>query len=60
MQVSVKEKHFMVLWNAFMHQRNLYADYELPSLLFDFIVSRFSQIQNGGFRLELLCHMMAL
>jgi hypothetical protein len=58
--VSSKEKQFMLLWNAFLHQRHVYADFELPSLLFDFIVSRFGAIQHGNFRLELMCHMMAL
>jgi hypothetical protein len=58
--VSSKEKQFMVLWNAFMHRRNLYADYELPSVFFDFVIGNFAAIQNGGFRLELLCLMMTL
>ncbi len=58
--MSSKEKQFMLLWNAFLHQRHVYADFELPSLLFDFIISRFAALQHGDFRLELMCHMMAL
>ena len=50
----------MVLWNAFVHQRQIYADFELPSLVFDFVVTELAAIQAGGFRPELLCHMMAL
>ena len=60
MQVSNREKQFMVMWNAFVHQRQIYADFELPSLVFDFIVAELAAIQAGGFRPELLCHMMAL
>ncbi len=29
-KVSNKEKQFMVLWNAFVHKRHIYADFELP------------------------------
>jgi hypothetical protein len=38
-QVSHKEKQFMVLWNSFVHQRHVYADYEVHSTaLLKFVV----------------------